>query len=252
MVFGIAPQVDNRNRRFFQGANIVFDGNSISTEDYAVGAGIPRQLQHILTMRGVNTIVNGYNGISGLVPIPVSAQSTRNMIGHPHDVGTAVGGDACTQIDGRLSPSRLNICIAFELSNDLVFYGDSEPNRIELCRENMRNYCKLRKAAGWYVVVMGTTPRIHGYSYDSGVTPAAHPAQVALYAADMIALDRRVEDTYQEFADLWFHTRKMVPEFNQSTISLYCPGDGVHPLAYGCGIIASRLADFLINNMRID
>lgn len=246
MTLMFAPQVGIESKRYLQGANILIDGNSISTEDYAIGAGIPRQLQHCLGMRGVNAIVNGYDGVSGLVAIPVSGQSTRNMIGDTTSgVPTAVGGDACTQVDSRLSPTRTNICIAFELTNDLFYYGTGEANRVELCRDNMRNYCKLRKSAGWYVVVMGGTPRGNGYNPNGTTNPA-------LYEADSIALDRRIEATYQEFADLWFDTRKMIPEFNQSTLSIYCPNDGVHPLGYGCGIIASRLADFLIQNMRTD
>jgi lysophospholipase L1-like esterase len=241
-----APQIDNTSKLFLQGSNIVIDGNSISTEDFSVGAGIPRQLQHCLGMRGVNTIVNGYDGVSGLVAIPVSGQSTRNMIGDRlTGIPTAAGGEASIEVDGRLSASRPNICIAFELTNDLLYYGTGEANRVELCRTNMRNYCKLRKSAGWYVVVMGGTPRGNGYNPGGTTNPA-------LYESDSLALDRRIEATYQEFADLWFDTRKMVPEFNQDTLSLYCPTDGVHPSAYGCGIIASRLADFLIQNMRID
>jgi lysophospholipase L1-like esterase len=241
-----APRIGIESQRYLQGANILWDGNSISTEDYAVGAGIPRQLQHCLGMRGVNTIVNGYDGVSGLLPIPVSGQSTRNMIGdRVTGVPTIAVGEASIEIDNRLSATRTNVCIVFELTNDLFYYGTGEANRIELCRDNMRNYCKLRKSAGWYVVVMGGTPRGNGYNPGGTTNPA-------LYESDSIALDARIEATYQEFADLFFHTRKLIPEFNQSTLPLYCPGDGVHPLAYGCGIIASRLADFLVQNMRID
>lgn len=239
-----SPQVGTENRPFLNGANIVWDGNSISTEDYSIGAGIPRQLQQILAGYGINTIVNGYNGLTGLVPIPVSGQTTRNMIGDTTSgTPTGPGGDACTEVDSRLSPSRFNICVAFELTNDLLYYGIAEPNRVDLARDNIRNYCKLRKSAGWYVIVMGGTPRT--IAAVTGMTQAVHEA-------DRLALDRRIEATYQEFADLWFDTAKLVPEYNISTLSLYCPGDGVHPLAYGCGIVASRMADFMMQNFRLD
>jgi lysophospholipase L1-like esterase len=215
------------DRPFLRSSNILIDGNSIVTEDYAgLSGGIAKQVQSILSMQGI-PVTAGW--------IAVSGQTTPMMI-----------ADAAVQVDGLLKtpPFRdatSRILLVFEGTNDLVFKGPTVPNRVAECYQNLRDYCYLRRSAGWYVILMGNTPRSHGYD--------ASASSAALYEADMLALDRLCADNWPECANLWFHTRKLVPTYK--AIAPYAD-DPAHPNAYGCGLIASALASFLMDNLRID
>lgn len=215
------------NRPFLRSSEILIDGNSIMTEDYTgVGGGVATQLQSILSMRGI-PVTAGWVAVSG--------QTTQQMI-----------ADASVQIDELLATPRFRsatarILLVFEGTNDLLFKGPTNPNRILECYQNLKDYCYLRRSAGWYVILMGNTPRSHGYD--------ATPGSPALYDADMRRLDQLLAENYGDFADLWFHTRKWVPTYQAA--APYA-NDPAHPNAYGCGLIAAALATFLLDNLRTD
>jgi lysophospholipase L1-like esterase len=207
-------------RPALRGANIVVDGNSISTQGYAT-LGWPQSMRQMLAAQDYQTTVVSY---------AVSGQSTGDMI-----------RDASAQIDPLLRSDRVsNILIVFEGTNDLYFYDLSTANRVALAKQNIRDYCRLRQSAGWFVVLITSSPRANGYP--PGTT---NPAQ---YEADMLALDAAIRADYREYADLLFNFRQHLPTFTAS--APYTVADNVHPNEYGCGLIASRLAQFLIQNLR--
>lgn len=209
-----------RNRPALRGANIVIDGNSISTQDYAT-LGWPRSMQQQLTAQNYQTTITNY---------AVSGQSTRDMI-----------RDGSAQLDPQLRIDRAsNILIVFEATNDLYYYDLGTANRVALAKQNIRDYCRLRQLAGWFVVLITSSPRANGYP-----PGATNPAQ---YEADMLALDAAIAADYREYANLLFRFRQHLPTYTAS--APYTVADNVHPGEYGCGLIASRLAQFLIQNLR--
>lgn len=229
------------------GANIWVDGASITSEGYALGASWPRQTHILLHQQGVEShTVNGFNGLGGFVETAVSGQCTRNMIGdRTVGVPTATGGEASVEIDSKLHPFRQNVLIVGGdgATNDLFYYGLGEANRVTLSQQNTRNYCKARQLAGWYVLLMSGSPRANGY-LPGGTT---NPAQ---YEADSVALDAMLLATHQEYANLYFDFRKMLPTFTAT--EPYRLPDLVHPTTYGSGLIASALSRFMLDNFRKD
>jgi hypothetical protein len=228
MLFPIAMELDKTTRPFLRGAALLADGNSIMTNAYAgADSGIVPQLASILSMRDIR--------LSSATTLAVGGQTTRQMI-----------DDASVQIDGLLKTpayrdATSRILLVFEGSNDLYFRDQTTPDRVKLCFEALKDYCFLRRSAGWYVVLMGTTPRFNGYPPGSN--------NPALYESDMVALDTLLESRYPEFCSLYFSTRRLVPSYK--SVAPYVV-DGVHPGDYGCGLIASALASFLIDNLRTD
>lgn len=246
MGFPIVANINKSTRPFLSGANIWTDGGSITSEVFTANAGWPRQTQLILGTLGTTCTVNGFNGISGFVDTAVSGQCTRNMIGdRTMGVATAAGGEASIEIDGKLNPAKQNILIVGGdgATNDLYYYGLGVSDRVQKCQQNTRDYCKARQLAGWYVILMSGSPRANGY--DPGGT--TNPAQ---YEADSLALDRLLEATCQEYTNLFFDFRRHLP--NYTTAAPYCLADGVHPTTYVAGLIANKLAYFLIDNLRTD
>jgi hypothetical protein len=231
--------VSNQTRPFLRNAAIAFDGNSIMTEDYAVGAGIPRQLQSCLSMQGITVAAQSY---------AVSGQTTQDMItgAAPNNGPVNPANSGSTQIDGLLkTPAYRNanarILCVFEGTNELGYKPYSSPNRVSECYKSLHDYCFLRRSAGWFVVIMGSTPRSHGYFDNIG--------SAASYDTDMVALDKLLEDNVTDFANLYFPTRRMVPTYQ--AVAPYA-NDPAHPTVYGCGLIASALASFLMDNLRTD
>jgi lysophospholipase L1-like esterase len=201
-----------------RGATIVVVGNSIATEMYAK-PGWPNQLQSKLAARGYQTTIQS---------LAVPGQTTRDML--------RKGATELMVVPIDVNRAKRPILCVFEGTNDLLYYGVAVPDRIAKCQQNIRDYCLLRQLEGWYVVLISGSPRANGY-WDG------HAVQ---YDADSIALDNLLAATWQNYADAFFYFRQQVHDY---VAAPPCCGDGVHPSIEGCGLIADRLADFLIKKL---
>jgi lysophospholipase L1-like esterase len=115
--------------------NIVCDGNSLTFQAYDLsGETYPNYLQIYLGSDS-NTVKN--KGVAG--------QTTLQMI-----------EDAAIDIDKNLIPGKKNILIAWECGNDIYLNGN-----VQDAYSNFVHYCLARKKAGWRVVVLTLTPRMH-------------------------------------------------------------------------------------------
>jgi lysophospholipase L1-like esterase len=202
-----------------QGAMIAVVGNSITTELYAK-PGWPNQLQSKLAAKGYQTTIQSFAVTGQTTRDMIRKGTTELMILPPIDVNRA---------------KRPILCV-FEGTNDLLYYGIAVPDRIAKCQQNIRDYCLLRQLEGWYVVLISGSPRANGY-WDG---------HVAQYEADSITLDNLLAETWSDYADAFFYFRQRIPSYVAAPP--IC-GDGVHPGPDGCGLIADRLADFLIKKL---
>jgi acyl-CoA thioesterase I len=195
-------------------ANIICDGNSITQSVYGPETSYPRQLAQRLNDRGYDvTVVNA--GVSG--------QTTAHML-----------HDALWQVDRRYDPDRLNLLIAMEGGNHMLFGASPEAAAATFAK-----YCLSRRAAGYKVVAIDTFPRNHGY-------PPGYDRPQRDYTADLLTYNQLIRDQWPDFADWYFDGRSQLPEFDMRPPYM---DDGVHPSVAGNARLAAKLATFLVESV---
>lgn len=203
---------------FLNGAHIGYWSNSIGASTFS-STPIVEHLRQILGRDfGVNVTTQNYS---------VDGQTTRNLI-----------ASANTNLISGRRPDRPNIAIVQEGSNDLYIYDQTTTNRVQLAADNLRDLCRRAQLSGWYVVLMSCAPRANGYP--PGTT---NPAQ---FSADIASLNTILGANWHEFADLYFDFQRHLPYYVAA--APYAP-DGVHPEQYGCAMIASQLAYYLVQSI---
>jgi lysophospholipase L1-like esterase len=175
-----------------QSANIVCDGNSITANGYP-------------SLLAADPFISGKSAT--VTNLGVSGQHTGQM-----------QADAVTQVDSLISPTRPNILIAWEISNDLYF-GRTAQEAIA----RFRDYCLARKSAGWKVVILSCLDR--NQVTDTGVQPAEY--RQIINAANALLLA-----SWAEFADQIVDVRKVAGISGLENLP-----DGVHPNATANQII---------------
>ncbi len=154
----------------FDQANIIVDGNSLST---SAGTGIawPAKMDAIHPFDANSATITN---------IAVSGQNTRNML-----------ADAASQVDGAFDESKVNVVIAWEIRNDIV-----AGQTIQQALDSFQQYCSERREAGFYVVVLTLTP---SWRDDYGVGGEAGYNQLE---ADRLAVNDSLRKYYKNYADL--------------------------------------------------
>lgn len=129
-----------------QGANIVVDGNSLSTSQ---GGGAPYSdtLRDLLNADGFNVTMANF---------AVGGQTTLNMI-----------SDYASQIAPAYQAGKENILIAWEIRNHLVVNSPT----IQQAYDDFETYCNLAKSTGYKVIVLTIMPSWTAtYKGDSTIT----------------------------------------------------------------------------------
>lgn len=206
--------------RFGANCNVVLDGNSIvEGAGTTPGFSFSSQLIDLAPIKG-----------SSVHTLGISGQTWRMMDG--------LDGQSSHDVDYYFDPARTNVLIAWETTNS-VTSGRTGIQAVE----DAAKYIGHRKALHpeWIVVVMATIPRALG---DNRVY-------------ELIKADNELRRNWRDIGiDLFFDTRRLVPEFNfvgdnpahYQAIQhlLYEQGsDWVHPNNEGCRIIANRVASAL-------
>jgi len=175
-----------------QGAVIVFDGNSISTDIYTgSGNAIPQQVGARPSISSKSVAIFNF---------AVASQNTRQM-----------AADAVTQIDIRkpAAPAAF-IVIPWEIGND-IYSGQTA----QQAYENYRDYCLARQAAGAKVIAITVCDR--NQSTPGGLNPTQFRAEIAAANALLTA-------NYSSFADALVNSNDVPALADASNFS-----DGIHP-----------------------
>jgi hypothetical protein len=136
-----------------------------------------------------------------------------------------MAADAATQIDPVYAPSK--VLIVWELRNHL-YLGNS----VETFVNAMRDYCLARKAVGWQIVLLGTTPAT-GANGGYGAPGWGTPTQ---FNANLLLIDAAVSAGYREYADRYIATRE-IPGLGDATDSAIFY-DGIHISNAGYALLA--------------
>ncbi len=154
----------------FDQANIIVDGNSLST---SAGTGIawPAKMDAIHPFDANSATITN---------IAVSGQNTRNML-----------ADAASQVDGAFDESKVNVVIAWEIRNDIV-----AGQTIQQALDSFEQYCSERREAGFYVVVLTLTP---SWRDDYGVGGEVGYNQLE---ADRLAVNDSLRKYHKNYSDL--------------------------------------------------
>ncbi len=195
-------------------AKIICDGNSITQGAYGVETSYPRQLEQQLNAQGY--AVDVFN-------VGVTAQTTAHML-----------HDAPWQIDRRYDPDRLNLLIAMEGGNHMLFGATPEAAAATFAK-----YCLSRRAAGYKVVAIDTFPRSLSY-------PPGYERPQRDYFADLLTYNQLIRRQWPDFADWYFDGRSQLPEFDMRPPYM---DDGVHPSVAGNARLAAKLATFLVESI---
>ncbi len=139
---------------------------------------------------------------------------------------------------GKVDRTKNNFLFFWEGTNDILFYRQSEPNRVALAEQNIREYCRLRQLEGWRVILMTTPPRANGYI--GGPDPA--DATRAQYDADCRALDALLVQNSSQYAEYLFNFRQQLTGY---TPTLPLCVDGVHPSTAGGQQIGGAMRTFV-------
>lgn len=183
----------------------------------------------------------------GLPPWPDNTINLLKREGYECDLfNTSVDAQTTAAIVQKMGPDlaanhivgRNNIAVVQEGTNHLYYLDIGETNRLTIAHQEIRNACHTLRSAGYLTIVTGSVPRLNGY------LTAGNTAQ---YQADMLTLDRMIEGSYSEYADLFWDIRAAVPEYDPSN-TLYS-SDTVHQTQHGHAIFASRFVNFLINKI---
>jgi lysophospholipase L1-like esterase len=190
---------------WLNGANIIFDGNSLTAGLGSTGGNdYPAQLIASLTALGITGITYQNFG--------VSSQTTQMM-----------AADAAAQVDTQKRAGVENILFAWEVGNDIYFNGNAAT-----AETDFKNYCLARKAAGWKVIIIGLTPR--NQSTDFGDT-------ISSYNAKLLAADTWLKANYATFADAFVDIRAD-SRLNDYTNTTYYY-DGIHFKDAGYAVVAA-------------
>lgn len=181
-----------------QDANIVCDGNSITAGGY------PPSLLNNTFIQEKNCTVKNF---------AVSGQHTEQM-----------QDDAVDEIDSQISVTRLNILIAWEITND-IFFGRTAQEAYD----RFKQYCLDRKAAGWRILTLSCLDREQGSA--GGLTPTE-------YSEELIQANLLTSMHWQEYCDQYVDVRK-IPQF-KVVDRTFLP-DGVHPNSAGNALITKAI-----------
>jgi lysophospholipase L1-like esterase len=194
----IAVQGDGSIQYNFNDANIVCDGNSITLgTESNTGKSYPALLADALYAYPTATVTNK----------GVNSQTSAQM-----------EADAVTDIDSHLQPGKLNILIAWELTNSLYFR-----RTVQQAFTDFKTYCLHRKQAGWKVVVITALYRNH---------IASDGTSIAVFNGEINQVNDSLKAKYKTFSDVLVDVRTN-PVFTGSMSSTYSSDDGVHPNKMG-------------------
>lgn len=175
-------------------ANIVVDGNSISAWSDATAFG------------------RWSDRLKQLPPYSAPTCTVTN-IAIPGRSTWVLATKAPWEVDPLLRPGRPNICIIWEVLNDLSLFP-SDPLRVA---QNLRTYCLARRAAGWKTVVFGLQ---NARIASGGIT-----SQSAFDAARPL-VNAWLRDNWRSFADAWVDP-SLSTKLNRA-LTADVP-DGIHP-----------------------
>jgi lysophospholipase L1-like esterase len=184
----------NPNRRNLQNCNIVVDGNSISawTDGTAAGKWSDR-------LKLLSPFINPGCTITN---VAIPGRATGILV-----------AEAASKVDILFAPSRLNICILWEGTNDVSF---TARNPVAM-RDNVANYCLDRRRAGWKTVCFG----LQGARVASGGATSQAEYDVVRPAYNML-----MRDTWRNFADAYVDPSTSTKLNNALAADV---PDGVHP-----------------------
>lgn len=134
----IKPAINNdRPRLILSNMHIVFDGNSLT---YGTGS----TNEETKSYPAQFVALPPFNG-SGIIALNkgVPAQTTQLMI-----------ADATTDIDPNYDDNASSVIIAWEIGNDIYYYGD-----VGAAMTRFWSYCDLRREIGWKILVITNPPR---------------------------------------------------------------------------------------------
>jgi hypothetical protein len=150
---------------------------------------------------------------------------TKQNFGVGGQTTAQMAADAAAQIDSTYSPGK--VLLVWELRNHLYF-----GNSVAACVAAMRNYCLARKAVGWQIVLLGTTPA-SGVNGGYGSSEYGTPAE---FNANLLLIDAAIAAGYREYADRYIAVRQ-IPGLGDSTNSAIFY-DGVHLTNAGYALLA--------------
>lgn len=189
-------------------ANIVCDGNSITAN-----GGWAEEVKTFAPFSGAGCNIANFG---------VGAQSTQQM-----------AADAAAQIDPLISPTRLNILIAWELGNE-IYYGASPVAAYAV----FKAYCLARRAAGWKVICVVPPPRRHYALTSAGDDDAQYKIK---HDAGRLLL----RQGWATFADAAIDAES-VPALSDCNDRIAFP-DGVHPTQFALKGFAQSAITALYN-----
>jgi hypothetical protein len=187
-------------RRRLEDTDIVLDGNSLF--DNWDGAGLSASY----ALLGHPSRTKENFGVAG--------QTTAQM-----------AADAATQIDPVYAQSK--VLIVWELRNHLY-----RGNSVATCVAAMRDYCLARKAVGWQILVLGTTPAAGvngGYESPAYGTPEQ-------FNANLLQIDAAISAGFREYADRYLPVRQIAGMGDATNSSIFW--DGVHLTNAGYTLLA--------------
>jgi len=138
-----------------------------------------------------------------------------------------------SQIDPLLVPGVKNVCVAWEIGNDIWFNGTDGATAYN----NFKTYCLARQAAGWQVVVMTVPPRNAVSAFGDS------PAQ---YMAKVNQANALLRVGYQSFSSGLVDIA-IIPELAVVNPVYYYP-DNIHIRANGYVLIEGKVSNQLFNN----
>jgi lysophospholipase L1-like esterase len=211
-MLGIGPRSASSARRFYGYLNLVFDGNSLTSGTQSTeGRNYPAVCAGLLLNAGRNVRVRN---------LGVAGQTTPQM-----------STDAATEVDTLLSRDGLNICVAWELTNDLVV---NQPSA-SVAYDNFVAYCQGRRAAGYKVVAVTGTPR------SASGTPAD-------FDTKRLAANALIRANWATFADALADVGadSRIGDTGDELDATYYNPDVVHLNNAGYGVVAAIVKDAIL------
>jgi lysophospholipase L1-like esterase len=209
---GVGPRTTGVARRGYGYLNLVFDGNSLTSGTQSTeGRNYPAQTAGLLSNAGRNVRVRN---------LGVAGQTTQQM-----------SADAATDVDTLLSRDGLNICVAWELTNDLVV---NEPTA-QAAYDNFVTYCQGRRAAGFKVVAVTGSPR------SASGTPSD-------FETKRLAANALIRANWATFADALADAGadSRIGDTGDELDTTYYNADKVHMNNAGYGVVAGIVKDAIL------
>lgn len=147
-----------------------------------------------------------------------------------HCTNIAVNGQSTVEMLNRFDtlyklyqPGKVNILVAWEISNDLFEHGSTESALF-----NFITYCQKAKSVGYKVVILSVLPRWNGANTEYGQDSATFNTKIDI-------INNYLSIDWCWFADVFIDLRKQ-KELATINSTYYLP-DGTHLNRYGDSII---------------